>query len=105
MGKFLVISIVFISGCAQILGFDEKKDPLPYLGKDGEDVTSDALNDKKDGNCSGENIFEKISAGGYHTCALMSTGGVKCWGDNFFGQLGDRTITTQRYTPVDVVCL
>jgi len=36
-----------------------------------------------------------IATGGYgHACALMTTGGVKCWGNNPHGQLGDGSTTS-----------
>ena len=42
-----------------------------------------------------------ISVGRQHTCAVTTTGGAKCWGDNPYGQVGDGS-TTKRTTPVDV---
>jgi alpha-tubulin suppressor-like RCC1 family protein len=42
-----------------------------------------------------------IAAGEQHACAVMSSGRVRCWGSNTYGQLGDDTIM-DRYTPVQV---
>ena len=48
---------------------------------------------------------EQITAGDWHTCARLSDGSAKCWGDNWEGQIGDGTELTYRYSPVDVLSL
>jgi alpha-tubulin suppressor-like RCC1 family protein len=45
-----------------------------------------------------------LAAGAMHTCALLETGTVQCWGMNLSRQLGDGT-ATNRATPTEVVGL
>ena len=46
-----------------------------------------------------------ICAGNYHTCAILSDGGVKCWGRNNNGQLGVSTATTYSMIPANTLNL
>ena len=51
---------------------------------------------------SGSNDSQKLlSLGGLHSCAVTTSRGVKCWGQNDNGQLGDGTLTNS-YLPKDV---
>jgi len=46
-------------------------------------------------------LARRISVGGLHTCAILDTGGVSCWGSNDTGQLGNGTRITNNF-PVSV---
>jgi alpha-tubulin suppressor-like RCC1 family protein len=48
--------------------------------------------------------IEKITTGGWHNCALMMGGSIKCWGSDLFGQLGMEPPTESYMVayPVDV---
>lgn len=45
-----------------------------------------------------------VTTGVRHTCALLKSGAIQCWGRNATGQLGDGT-AIQRNAPVDVIAL
>ncbi|HEY8039907.1 MAG TPA: hypothetical protein VIF15_08950 [Polyangiaceae bacterium] len=45
---------------------------------------------------------QSLSAGGFHTCALISSPNVVCWGSNDFGQLGNGDAPNQQIIPVQV---
>lgn len=47
---------------------------------------------------------EQIASGWDHSCAVLTGGTVKCWGDNDFGQLGDGT-DYDSWVPVSVIAL
>ncbi len=60
------------------------------LGQLGDNGNAHALDARR--SSSGQPVVKAMSAGGSHTCAIVGNGGVKCWGANDNGQLGDNSI-------------
>ena len=46
-----------------------------------------------------------VATGGGHSCALTTDGAVKCWGYNYYGQVGDNTQTDRPFPATTVVGL
>lgn len=46
-----------------------------------------------------------IGAGRWHSCATLSSGGVKCWGSNLYGQIGNGSMGNGLHQPTDVMNL
>ncbi|MBK8050713.1 MAG: hypothetical protein IPK16_28555 [Anaerolineales bacterium] len=83
---FLAAFIFFLLAPKSVLAFDP-----PSVGADG----NIALPPVPLTN------IKQIAPGWRHTCALLESGAVVCWGDNTYGALGDGT-TTSHNTAVAV---
>jgi alpha-tubulin suppressor-like RCC1 family protein len=71
---------------------------------DGGSVDGDA-NARCLGPDAGCDQVARIAAGTDHTCAVLTSGQLWCWGLNSNGQLGSGTIGGAQYTPIEVVGL
>lgn len=49
-------------------------------------------------------LYSSVGAGGFHSCAV-SSGAVRCWGDDNEGELGNNTIVAHSESPVSVLGL
>jgi len=87
-------------GCALLASHTVKCWGFNVLGQLGNATTTD--NEPTPVTVSGISTATAVGAGGSHSCALLTNGTARCWGENWFGELGDGS-TTDSSTPVSVV--
>ena len=94
---------------AQLMGRRRRDDPLSELTPREREVLSlmaEGLSNsaiaKKLWLTVGAAGIVAVAVGGSHTCAITEAQQLKCWGENFSGQLGDGS-STNSSTPVDVM--
>lgn len=85
---------VLSSGAVQCWGKND-------FGQLGNGTTSDAYTISPPASVSGISTAIAVTAGSLHSCALLASGAVQCWGNNYYGQLGNTT-TAPSLTPVTV---
>ena len=71
------------------------------VGQAGRDPETAGTSVTPPATVKGLSMVKTLSAGREHTCALLTTGSVKCWGNNHEGELGDAS-TARSSTPVRV---
>jgi alpha-tubulin suppressor-like RCC1 family protein len=79
------VCVRLASGQARCWGYN-------YSGQLGDGTDDDRTRPVVVRNAAGSGPLvnvRRISAGGYHTCAVITDGTARCWGYNGYGQLGD----------------
>ena len=74
---------------------------LTACQKDATSPSSPEISSEVTAASTGGLTFSMVTIGSAHSCGLTLEGRAYCWGDNFFGQLGDGT-KTDRLRPVAV---
>jgi len=74
----------------------------PQLVSGGPQMETDGGPRASCGSSDGVEIVD-VSAGNSYTCVVTRTGGVRCWGANYNGQLGDGTTTNRLTFPTNDV--
>ena len=69
-----------------------------YLGAIGDGTTIDRATPRLTSSLGNGKSAVAISSGGFHTCAILDTGEVSCWGMGQYGRLGNGG-TSDQYTP------
>ena len=89
--------------CALLTGGTVKCWGSGYYGQLGNEITGTTADSATPVDVTGITTATSIAVGGQFSCAVLTDGTVKCWGENIYGQLGNGTTTPQTSTtPVDV---
>ena len=93
------ISLGYAHACAIITGGTVKCWGANYSGQVGDGTLSNSNTTPTE--VTGLTGAQSLSLGNLHSCAVITGGAVKCWGDNTLGELGDTTNISSS-TPVAV---
>ena len=72
---------------------------------DVDNVGNPVVVDYIGGHSEGTDLAVSLGAGGYHNCAIETDGSLKCWGYNYYGELGTNETSDVVQYPTPVIGL